>query len=260
MPTTNPQVDAYIAKSADFARPILTHLRALVHAGCPGVEETIKWRSPHFTFHGMLCSMAAFKQHCVFGFWNGAIGLPAELTAMGHFGRIAALSDLPPDSRVIALVRKAARLNESGLRRPPLPKHPKPPITVPDDLARALAKNARARATFDGFAPSHRREYLEWITEAKTDTTRANRVRGAIEWMAEGKSRNWKVPAGATDQATDQPRKSDKSGRTPRDGGSARSASGDAPLALIARSGEPGPTVSAVPAWRQAPACPARSH
>jgi hypothetical protein len=225
MPTTDPQVDAYIAKSADFARPILTHLRALVHAGCPGVEETIKWRSPHFMFHGMLCSMAAFKQHCVFGFWNGAIGLPAELTAMGHFGRIAALSDLPPDSRVIALVRKAARLNESGLRRPPRPKHPKPPIAVPDDLARALAKNARARATFDGFAPSHRREYLEWITEAKTDTTRANRVKSAIEWMAEGKSRNWKyLPAPRTKPRPTPRTKSDKSGRRPRGGEGARSA------------------------------------
>jgi uncharacterized protein YdeI (YjbR/CyaY-like superfamily) len=217
MPTIDPRVDAYIAKSADFARPILTHLRALVHAGCPGVEETIKWRSPHFMFHGMLCSMAAFKQHCVFGFWNGELGLPAEMTAMGQFGRIEALSDLPADSRLIALVRKAARLNASGVKRPPRLKHPKQPIAVPDDLARALAKNARARATFDGFAPSHRREYLEWITEARTDTTRSRRVESAIEWMAEGKPRNWKyMPA---PQNT-----SGKSGRQPRGVGSGRPA------------------------------------
>lgn len=192
MATLDPRVDAYIAKSAPFARPILVHLRDLIHAGCPEVGETIKWGAPAFMYQGMLCGMAGFKSHCAFGFWNRAVDLPRNAEAMGHFGRITALSDLPEDRVIIGYVKKAARLNAQGVKAPPRPKRIKKPIPLPADLRTALKKNARARATFAGFSPSHKREYLEWITEAKTDATRQKRLETAITWMAEGKPRNWK--------------------------------------------------------------------
>jgi uncharacterized protein YdeI (YjbR/CyaY-like superfamily) len=189
----DPRIDAYIAKSAPFARPILKHLRGLVHKACPGVEETVKWSAPHFDYRGgPLAGMAAFKAHCAFGFWKGSLILPGSSDAMGQFGRIASLSDLPPDKVMIGYVRKAARLNEEGVKVPRPVKHPKKDIPMPPDLAAALKKNSKARATFDGFSPSHKREYLEWITEAKGAETRAKRLKTAIEWMAEGKPRNWK--------------------------------------------------------------------
>jgi len=156
MATRDPRIDAYIARSADFAQPILTHLRTLVHDACPGVEETVKWGHPSFVYNGMLCGMAAFKQHCSFSFWRGALVVKdaAAEEAMGQFGRIAAVSDLPP--------------------------------------RKVLAGYVKARATFERLSPSGRREYVEWITEAKTTSTRARRLATAVEWMAEGKERNWK--------------------------------------------------------------------
>ena len=197
MGTRDPRVDAYIARSAEFARPILTHLREIVHAECPGVEETLKWGAPHFIYHGMLAGMSSFKAHCAFGFWKGSLLIGADgdkgRDAMGQFGRITALDDLPP-SRVIArYVREAMKLNEEGVKVPRQRKHaPKPELPVPAELTTALRKNARARATFEAFSPSHRREYVEWIAEARGEETRSRRVASAIEWMAEGKSRNWK--------------------------------------------------------------------
>jgi len=196
MATTDPRVDAYIAKSALFAQPILLHLRELVHAGCPEVEETMKWSSPHFMYHGMLAGMAAFKSHCAFGFWNGAMKLEPSMEAMGDFGRLTALSDLPKDKVIIEHVKRAARLNQTGVKGPPRPKHPRKPIPMPADLRAALKRHAQARTAFEGFSPSHRREYLEWITEAKTEATRKKRVETAIEWLAEGKPRNWKYMKG----------------------------------------------------------------
>jgi uncharacterized protein YdeI (YjbR/CyaY-like superfamily) len=195
MGTKDPRVDAYIAKSADFARPILERLRALVHAGCPNVEETMKWNSPHFMHHGMLCGMAAFQKHCAFGFWNSGMNIPHNLEAMGQFGRITALSDLPEDRVTLQYVREAARLNESGIKHPPRPKHVKKAISMPADLRSALKKIPRARATFEGLSPSNRRDYLEWITEAKRADTRKKRLETAIAWMAEGKPKNWKYMA-----------------------------------------------------------------
>lgn len=189
------RVDAYIARSADFARPILEHLRALVHKACPDVEETIKWGMPHFTHHGILCSMAAFTEHCALGFWKGSLVLegPGAEDAMGQFGRITSRADLPQDGVLIEYVKKAARLNEEGV---PAPRTrtgaPKPELDVPGDLAAALAENDAARATFEGFSPSARREYVEWITEARTNATRQRRLTQAVAWMAEGKPRNWK--------------------------------------------------------------------
>lgn len=198
MQKTDERVDAYIAKSQPFARSILTHLRAIVHEGCPEVEETVKWSFPHFMYKGMLCSMAAFKQHCAFGFWKGALienapGLGRE--AMGQFGRIASLNDLPPRRTLVRMVAQAAKLNEAGVktpkvRKPELPR--RPAAKAPTDFLAALRKNKKALATYEGFSPSHKREYVDWIAEAKRDETRRRRIDTAIQWMAEGKARNWK--------------------------------------------------------------------
>jgi uncharacterized protein YdeI (YjbR/CyaY-like superfamily) len=191
------RVDAYIAKSADFAKPILTHLRAVVHEGCPEVQETIKWGAPFFEYHGVLCMMATFKHHCSFGFWKGSLVVgkgKKDGDSAGQFGRIVKVSDLPPKKELIAYVKKAMKLNEAGVKSPTRSKDrpSKPEIPVPDFFRDALKKNKKAQTAFDAFSPSHRREYLEWITDAKSDATREKRVNTALEWMAEGKSRNWK--------------------------------------------------------------------
>ncbi len=196
MGTKDPRIDAYIARSAEFARPILTLLRDAVHTGCPDVEETLKWSSPTFMHHGILCGMAAFRQHCVFGFWKHSLivetGIDAQ-QAMGQFGRITSVRDLPSRRTLVQLVRKAAKLNEEGVKVPRPLKHPRrPALDTPPDLAAALRRNSRARATFDRFSPSHKREYIEWITEAKREETRKRRLAQALEWMAEGKPRNWR--------------------------------------------------------------------
>ena len=197
MPTRDPRIDAYIAKSADFARPILAHLREVVHAACPDVQETMKWSFPHFEYKGLLCSMAAFKEHCAFGFWKGSLIVAGDgdaERAMGQFGRLTKLSDLPSKKVLTGYIKKAMALNEAGVKSPARskPRTPRPEAAVPDDLAAALGENPTARSTFDNFSPSHRREYIEWITEAKTPATRTRRLETAIAWMAEGKSRNWK--------------------------------------------------------------------
>ena len=197
MPSNDPRIDAYIEKSADFAKPILEHLRKLVHKACPEVEETWKWSFPNFTYKGMLCSMAAFKQHASFGFWKQSLlesdAFPKNKTAMGSFGRITTLKDLPSDKVIIGLIRQAMELNEKGIN---VQKAKKPAekkeIVVPDDLAAALAKDKKAKAQFEKFSNSHRREYVMWITEAKTEPTRLKRLATTIEWLSEGKSRNWK--------------------------------------------------------------------
>jgi uncharacterized protein YdeI (YjbR/CyaY-like superfamily) len=188
----DPRVDAYIEKSAAFARPILTRLREVVHAACPEVRETMKWSMPHFDYEGPLCGMSAFKEHCAFGFWKGSLIVPGSKEAMGQFGRVTKLSDLPSQRLLLGYVKKAARLNVEGVKAPRTVKRPKKEIPMPADLAAALKKNAKARGTYEGFSPGHRREYLEWITEAKTEETRKKRLATAIEWMAEGKPRMWK--------------------------------------------------------------------
>lgn len=191
------RVDAYIAKSADFARPILEHLRAVVHSGCPETEEAIKWGMPSFLYRGrILCGIAAFKEHCAFGFWGGR-GLVGNEDkrdeAMGQFGRIASLKDLPPKKALIGYVKQAMKLADERAVAPPAPrKPPKPAPATPDDLAAALKKNSKAAATFEAFSPSCKREYVEWIVEAKREETRAKRIMQAVEWMGEGKQRNWK--------------------------------------------------------------------
>ena len=200
MPSLDRRVDEYISKSADFAKPILIHLRQLVHKTCPDVQETIKWGFPHFDYWGPMCHMASFKQHCVFGFWKAALMKDRSLienakseTAMGHLGKLTSLKDLPLDKKLIANIKEAMKLNDAGVKATPVKKPPvKKEIKVPDDFLAALKKNKKALATFEGFSPSHKGEYVEWIVEAKREETRNKRIKQAVEWMAEGKPRNWK--------------------------------------------------------------------
>jgi len=192
--TRDERVDAYIAKSADFAKPILTHLREVVHDACPEVEETMKWSAPHFMYKGMLCAMASFKEHCGFGFWKGTLVVETDGEsdrAAGQFGRITKLSDLPPKKVLVGYIRKAMALNESGTAVPRKPKRAVKNVATPDYFVAALKKNRKALATFESFSPSHRREYVEWIAGAKGEATRQRRLEQALEWLAEGKTRHW---------------------------------------------------------------------
>lgn len=195
MPTTDPKIDQYIAKAEMFAKPILLRLREIVHAACPEVEEATKWSFPHFMHQGMLCSMAAFKAHCSFGFWKHKLVLEtvskAEASAMAKCDRIESVDDLPSKKMLTTCIKAAMKLNHEGVKVD-RPKKVKAELVVPDDLVAALKKNKKAQATFDAFSPSKKREYVEWITGAKSDETRTTRLETAIEWMAEGKARHWK--------------------------------------------------------------------
>ena len=197
MGNRDPRIDAYIAKAAPFAQPILERLRETVHEACPEVEETLKWSMPSFVHAGgILVGMAAFKQHVSFGYWKHALvmGEGVQRDGMGSYGRMGSLKDLPPKKRLLADIRRAMKLNEEGVKAPGARKSsaPKPPAEVPADLAAALKKNRRAKATFESFPPSAQRDYVEWIVEAKREDTRSRRLAQAVEWMAEGKRRNWK--------------------------------------------------------------------
>ena len=195
MATKDPRIDAYIAKSAAFAKPILTHLRNLVHANCPDVTETIKWGMPFFEYQSRIfCNMAAFKAHCAVGFWNGALlKIDSKLDkAMGQFGRITSLADLPGDKEFARIIKAAMKLHIEGAKSPSRSKSAgKKELVVPDYFLAAVKKNKKAFATFAGFSASKKKEYVEWITAAKTDATRDKRLAQAVEWMAEGKVRNW---------------------------------------------------------------------
>lgn len=201
MSSHNKSIDAYIAKSADFAKPILNHLRELIHATCPDVEEKIKWSMPFFDYKGeMMCHMASFKQHCAFGFWKGSImkdpvlrETAATEAAMGHLGRITSLKDLPSDKKIISWVKEAMLLNDNGIKLPPKPKPSAAKETAsPDYFTKAIAKNKTAKKVWDAFPPGKKKDYVVWITEAKTEDTRNKRMATAIEWIAEGKARHWK--------------------------------------------------------------------
>lgn len=207
MATHDPRVDACIARSAEFARPILECVRERVHETCPEVEETIKWGMPTFMHAGaILCSMAAFKRHASFGFWKHALVVGSDTTVqgnaskdeaskgMGSFGRLVSVRDLPQKRQMAAYLRKAMSLNEQGVKVPGVRKvaAPKPMPEVPEDFANVLRADAKVLATFEGLAPSYRRDYLDWILEAKREETRTRRIAQAVEWLAEGKSRNWK--------------------------------------------------------------------
>lgn len=193
------RIDAYISKSPDFAKPILNHLRKVIHAACPQVEETIKWGFPHFDYKGMMCSMAAFKNHCAFGFWKAAIMKDAgelkenNANAMGHSGKIKSIADLPPDKIIISTVKEAMKLNDDGIKLPEKKiTDKKAEIIVPFSLKKELVKHKKATDTFNNFSPYNKREYIQWIEEAKTEETRNKRILTTIKWLTEGKTRNWK--------------------------------------------------------------------
>ncbi len=189
------KIDDYVAKSADFARPILTHLRELIHKGCPEVEETLKWRNPSFMYKGLLCGMAAFKEHCVLGFWKDALLFGKDNPSAKSSGipdRITKVNELPPDKVLLGYIKEAARLNDKGIKVPKAQPKSRKELVAPANLVAALEKNKRALSTFEGFSYSHKKEYIEWITEAKREETRIQRLATAVAWIAEGKSRNWK--------------------------------------------------------------------
>ena len=196
------RIDTYINKSQPFAKPVMKKLRQLVHKGVPEVEETIKWGMPFFDYKGTLCSFASFKEHAVFGFWKyGLLNDPKGYlqenaakggAAMGNFGRIKSLKDLPPDRAIIDFLKQAKELNEEGIKLPVRKKTENSGQKIPEYLTKELKKNKPAAKTFKELSPSHKKEYIEWITEAKTEPTREKRLQTAIEWMSEGKSRNWK--------------------------------------------------------------------
>ena len=196
MGTKDARIDAYIAKSADFARPILKHLRAQMHAHCPEVAETIKWSMPFYEYKGgVFANMAAFKQHCAFGFWKGREAGDSDKTgeAMGQFGRITGPADLPGAREFKAQVKAAIARSDAAAAAPPAAKprraaKPVPPL--PADLAQALAAQAKVKAVFDAMPPSHRREYIEWVLDAKREETRAKRIAQTVERVAAGQSIN----------------------------------------------------------------------
>ncbi|MBB5318606.1 YdeI/OmpD-associated family protein [Tunturibacter empetritectus] len=201
----NPRVDMYVAKSKPFAQPILEHLRSLIHKACPNVEETIKWSMPFFEYGGVnLGNMAAFKEHCSFGFWGKEIAAVlheagiVQRGGMGTLGRITTVKDLPSDKQMLSFIRQATGFIDRGEYTSPmagrnkLVKHSKAAVEAPEELAAALKKNKKAAAVFAAFSPSCKREYTEWIADAKRPETREKRVATAIEWIAEGKQRNWK--------------------------------------------------------------------
>ena len=201
MPGTDKRIDAYIAKSAPFAQPILHHLRHLGHKACPDVEETIKWGFPHFMYKGeILCNLAAFKQHCDLGFWKasrlndpqGLLKGSDEEASAGSFGRLNSLADLPSDEALIGFIHQVIALNESGVKEVKKPSAPKAELPMPADFDKLLRANLAAMDQYEKFSPSKKREYLEWFEEAKSDATREKRMQQALEWIAEGKSRNWK--------------------------------------------------------------------
>lgn len=194
------KIDSYISKSQDFAKPILTHFRKIVHKAVPKVEENIKWGFPNFDYKGPFCGMAAFKQHCSFGLWKASlindkynILQTKDRTAMGNFGKVRSLNDLPDDKILIEYLKEAAKLNDKGIKLEKKKTHNvKKELEIPEYFINLLKKNKKALATFTAFSYSHKKEYVEWITEAKTEETRNKRIATTIEWLTEGKSRNWK--------------------------------------------------------------------
>ncbi|RZJ07235.1 MAG: hypothetical protein EOP39_16935 [Rubrivivax sp.] len=194
MPTLDPRIDAYLATVPAFARPLLQRLREDVHAACPGVVETIKWSRPHFMLDGkLLCGMSAFKAHCAFSFWEREGAPQGKTGATGDFGRIESAADLPSRTELRRQITAAAALLQAGAPRAQKPnREPRPQLDMPADFSAALAKAPAAKQHYDAFPPSKQRDYLEWVLEAKREETRAKRIEQAVEWLAEGKSRNWK--------------------------------------------------------------------
>jgi uncharacterized protein YdeI (YjbR/CyaY-like superfamily) len=203
--TFSPRVDVYIAKSKPFAQPILNHIRELVHKACPGVVETIKWSRPFFDYKDVILgNMSAFKEHCSFGFWGEEISAVLreakvlQPDAMGSLGRLTRIEDLPPDKQMLSLLRQAVAFIDSGQYTSPIAarqkvvKAPASAVQVPPEFTKALKANKKASAVFAAFSPSCKKEYVEWIADAKRAETRDKRIATAIDWISEGKQRNWK--------------------------------------------------------------------
>jgi uncharacterized protein YdhG (YjbR/CyaY superfamily) len=190
----DPRVDAYVASANSFARPILKKLRAWMHKHCPDCVETIKWSAPHFEYKDkMYGGMSAFKEHCAFGFWHPMMRRnDNSLEGMGSFGKIRSLADLPPEGHFATMAQEAMKLTDENVKPPAKPKKKRETLVVPADLKAALAKSKKAAATFDAFSYSHKKEYIQWISEAKREETRAARLKQAVAMMAEGKQRHWK--------------------------------------------------------------------
>src|SRR5262245_24220202 len=190
------RVDSFIRKTPDWQQPILNHIRDVVHEACPDVEETMKWSSPSFQYTGMMCGMNAFKERVTFGFWKATLVFEEYdnmRDAIRHFGDLRKVSDLPSKKILTGYIHKAMALNDNGVKMPSKPRAAKAKLLkMPDDFVAALKKNKKAQKAFDEFSPSHKNEYVEWITEAKQEATRTKRLQTAITWMEEGKSRNWK--------------------------------------------------------------------
>ena len=193
--SSDPRIDAYIAKAAPFARPSLEKVRERVHAAAPDAEETMKWSAPGFTVDGkILLMMAAFKAHAALNFWRGqeiGDGNP-KAGAMGQFGKLTSADDLPADADLDALIREAAALAKTAPAPRKVKYEPKSPATLHPEFAAALEANPKAQAVLDGFPPSAQRDYLDWVAEAKQDSTRAKRIADAVQWLSEGKRRHWK--------------------------------------------------------------------
>jgi hypothetical protein len=200
MATKDPRIDAYIENAAEFAKPILTRFRKLVHRGCPQAVETIKWRMPFFDYKGVLCGMAAFKAHCAIIFWRDidVKGGGNSAEGMGRFGRITSTADLPADSVLLEILRRAVAQRDHPTAKPTARRQPAKEAPVPADLKQALAREPKAAAAFHGFSPSHRREYIEWITDAKRPETRQRRLATTLEWLAAGKKQNWRYEVTAS--------------------------------------------------------------
>ncbi|MBV8503721.1 MAG: YdeI/OmpD-associated family protein [Paucibacter sp.] len=194
MASMDPRVDAYIAGVPDFARPVMEHLRTLVHTACPEVVEDIKWSRPHFMLDGkILAGMSAFKAHCAFALWHREGDNSSKAgEGMGQYGRIESVKDLPAKAELKKQIQQAAELMRSGAKSPMMEKKPRPKLEAPPELLAALEAHPAARKTFEAFAPGKQRDYIEWIIEAKREETRDKRLAQAMEWLAEGKSRNWK--------------------------------------------------------------------
>jgi uncharacterized protein YdeI (YjbR/CyaY-like superfamily) len=201
MAKSDKRIELYISKSAEFAQPILWHITELVHKACPDVEETMKWSFPHFMYKdSILCSMASFKQHCAFGFWLGSkmkdphkiLNTGQDKTAMGHLGQIRSIKDLPSDKIMLAYIKEAMALIDKAVKLTKAEPAAKKSLKVPSYFTNALKKNKKALNTFESFNYTNKKEYVEWVTEAKTETTRNSRLETAIEWMAQGKIRHWK--------------------------------------------------------------------
>ena len=202
MENADPRIDAYIAKAGDFAKPVLTHLRKLVHQACPDVVETIKWGFPFFDSKGTLCNMAAFKEHASFGFWKAGtlkdehkiIKSGGDETSAGSIGKLASLADLPTDDILIAYIKEAATLNENGVKSVTRvkPKTEKPALVMPPEFDAMLEANSMAKMHFEEFSPSKKKEYIEWFVDAKSEATKQKRMEQALESIGEGKSRHWK--------------------------------------------------------------------